>query len=186
MIPLAIDPEHVALALIGRGESVLRRLEGLLEGGATRLTVFSDASDPALVRLGGARLRRYLPQMEDLTGTRLVWIAGLPERTADRMAGTARAAGALVNVEDVRAACDFHNVAQVRRGDLLLTASTGGKSPGLAARVRAVLERQFGPEWADRLNTLALDRARWQAEGRPTAALARATAARIDAEGWLG
>lgn len=185
MIPLAIDPERVALALVGRGEAAARRLEGLLEGGATRLTVFSDRPDPALARLAGGRLRRYLPQMEDLAGTRLVWIAGLPARAADRIAGIAHAAGALANVEDVRAACDFHNVAQVRRGDLLLTVSTGGKSPGLAARVRAALERQFGPEWGERLDALAVDRARWQAEGRPTAALAQATDARIEAEGWL-
>jgi precorrin-2 dehydrogenase/sirohydrochlorin ferrochelatase len=185
MIPLAIDPERVALALIGRGDSAVRRLEGLLDGGARRLTVFSDQPDSALARLAGGRLRRYLPQMEDLVGIRLVWIAGLSTQIADRIAGAAHAAGALVNVEDVRAACDFHNVAQVRRGDLLLTVSTGGKSPGLAARVRAALERQFGPEWADHLDALAVDRARWQAEGRPTAALAQATDARIEAEGWL-
>ncbi len=185
MIPLAIDPERLALALVGRGDSAVRRLEGLLDGGAARLTVFSDTADPALARLAGGRLRRYLPQMEDLAGTRLIWIVGLPPQTADRIVGIARAAGALVNVEDVRAACDFHNVAQVRRGDLLLTVSTGGKSPGLAARMRAMLERQFGPEWAARLEALAVDRARWQAEGRATAALAQATDARIEAEGWL-
>lgn len=185
MIPLAIDPERVALALVGRGESAIRRLDALLDGGAARLTVYSDSADPALARSAGGRLRQYLPQVEDLAGTRLVWIAGLPTQIADRIAGIAHTAGALVNVEDVRAACDFHNVAQVRRGDLLLTVSTGGKSPGLAARVRAVLDRQFGPEWAEHLDALAVDRARWQAEGRPVAALAQATDARIDAEGWL-
>jgi precorrin-2 dehydrogenase / sirohydrochlorin ferrochelatase len=81
--------------------------------------------------------------------------------------------------------CDFHNPAQVRRGDLLLTVSTGGRSPGLAARIRAELGRAFGPEWADRLNLIAARRAAWRRPGRPLEELARLTDATIDANGWL-
>ena len=51
----------------------------------------------------------------------------------------------------------------VRRGDLLLTVSTGAKSPGLAARIRARLEVEYGPEWDDHLEHLARKRAAWRA-----------------------
>ena len=37
----------------------------------------------------------------------------------------------------------------VRRGDLVLTVSTGGGSPTLAAVLRERLEAEFGPEWAE-------------------------------------
>ena len=88
-----------------------------------------------------------------------------------------------MNVEDRPALCDFHSVAEVRRGDLLLTVSTGGASPGLAARIRARLAADFGPEWADRLALLRGHRTAWrQRTGGDVAAL---TDALLHANGWL-
>ncbi len=73
----------------------------------------------------------------------------------------------------------------MRRGDLLLTVSTGGRSPGLAARIRRELERSFGPEWAARLERLGARRSAWKRRGRPLAELARLSDAMIDRQGWL-
>ncbi len=73
----------------------------------------------------------------------------------------------------------------MRRGDLLLTVSTGGRSPGLAARIRGELARAFGPEWAERLNAIAARRTAWRRRGRPLGELARLTNATIDGNGWL-
>jgi precorrin-2 dehydrogenase/sirohydrochlorin ferrochelatase len=73
----------------------------------------------------------------------------------------------------------------VRRGDLLLTVSTGGKSPGLAARIRAQLARTFGPEWAERLARIGGQREAWRREAHSLEDLARLTNATIDAEAWL-
>ena len=56
-------------------------------------------------------------------------------------------------------------MAEVRRGDLLLTVSTGGASPGLAARIRARLAAEFGPEWAERVALLRRHRAAWRRKG---------------------
>jgi precorrin-2 dehydrogenase / sirohydrochlorin ferrochelatase len=186
MIPVIVDPKQVPIALIGRGHAAERRLELLLEGGeAERLTVFSDQPSPGLAARAGARLRRRLPEVAELSAFALLWIVDLPLTVAAPLAQAARGAGCLVNVEDVIAFCDFHNPAQVRRGDLLLTVSTGGKSPGLAARIRTELARAFGPEWADRLKLIAARRAVWRRPGRPLDELARLTNATIDANGWL-
>jgi precorrin-2 dehydrogenase/sirohydrochlorin ferrochelatase len=87
-----------------------------------------------------------------------------------------------VNAEDRPELCDFHSVAEVRRGDLLLTVSTGGASPGLAARIRARLAAEYGPEWADRLNLLRGRRAAWRQDGNDVKAL---TDALLGANGWL-
>ena len=86
---------------------------------------------------------------------RALWIVGLPDDEAAALAALARSERVLVNVEDRPALCDFHSVAEVRRGDLLLTVSTGGASPGLAARIRARLAADFGPEWAERARPAA-------------------------------
>jgi precorrin-2 dehydrogenase len=185
MIPVIVDPKHVAIALVGRGSATERRLDLLFENGAERLSVFSDLPAPGLAARAGARLHRRLPEMADLIPVALVWIVDLPLAEAAPLARTARAAGCLVNVEDVTALCDFHNPAQVRRGDLLLTVSTGGRSPGLAARIRSELAGAFGPEWAERLNAIAVRRTGWRRLGRPLGELARLTNATIDANGWL-
>lgn len=185
MIPIVLDPERVSLALIGRGAALLRRLEHMKTAGVRRLSVFSDDADPALSAAAGEHLRPFFPTATDVSGYQVVWIVGVPTDLAVALAETLRSAGTLVNVEDEPSACDFHNVAQVRRGDLLLTVSTGGKSPGLAARIRRVLETQFGPEWAERLDTLGARRARWRRERRSYDGLVKLTNATVDREGWL-
>jgi precorrin-2 dehydrogenase / sirohydrochlorin ferrochelatase len=185
MIPVVVDPQQSALALIGRGKAAERRLELLLAGGAEQITVFSDAPSPRLVELATHRLRRRLPGAAELARFALLWIADLPIAEAAPLARAARAGGCLVNVEDVVAFCDFHNPSQVRRGDLLLTVSTAGKSPGLAARIRAQLADTFGPEWAERLERIGHKRRAWRGEARSLEDLARLTNATIDANGWL-
>ena len=185
MIPIVVDPKVTPLALVGRGELACRRLEALLAGGAEEIAVFSDEPSAELAALAGARLRRRLPSAEELARVRVVWIADLALGRAAPLAALARALGVLVNVEDVKAWCDFHSPAIVRRGDLLLTVSTGGRSPGLAARIRRQLAQSFGPEWAPRVRQLGARRELWRRRGRSLAELGRLTDALIDRRGWL-
>jgi precorrin-2 dehydrogenase/sirohydrochlorin ferrochelatase len=181
MIAVALDPAVLPIAVAGRGNAVLRRFLGLQAGGARDLPLFSDQPDQDLDRAAGPTLRPFLPRRTDLAGLRALWIAGLPDDAAAQLATQARADRVLVNVEDRPELCDFHSVAEVRRGDLLLTVSTGGGSPGLAARIRARLAAQYGPEWADRLEELRARRAAWRRDKRDVAAL---TDALLRANGW--
>ncbi len=185
MIPIVLDPEMTSMALIGRGEVALSRLAWLELGGVQDLRVFSDQPSPDLAEAAGKRLQYRLPEIEELAGIQVVWIADLPMDLALPLATTARTNGALVNVEDVKQGCDFHNPALVRRGDLLLTVSTNGKSPGLAARIRRQLAETFGPEWAEHLKAIGRKRDAWKRRERPLSELASLTDATIDAKGWL-
>jgi precorrin-2 dehydrogenase/sirohydrochlorin ferrochelatase len=181
MIPVALDAAALPIAVTGRGPAAVRRFSALRAGGARDLLLFSDQPDD-LDEAAGAALRRYLPGRAELAGLRALWIVGLPNDTATELADLARSDRVLVNVEDRPELCDFHNVAEVRRGDLLLTVSTSGASPGLAARIRARLAAEFGPEWGDRLAVLRGQRAAWRRERRDVAAL---TEALLRANGWL-
>jgi precorrin-2 dehydrogenase/sirohydrochlorin ferrochelatase len=185
MIPIVIDPKMTRMALIGRGEVALRRLALLEEGNPSKLTVFSDAPSADFATAAGDRLRRCPPSDEELAAFQVVWIADLPLERAVPLAKAVRARGGLVNVEDVKPWCDFHNPALVRRGDLLLTVSTNGLSPGLAARIKRQLGTLFGPEWAERLQGIGRKRDAWKRRERPLPELARLTDAAIDAKGWL-
>jgi precorrin-2 dehydrogenase / sirohydrochlorin ferrochelatase len=182
MIAVALDSATLPCAVAGRGRQALRRLLTVRAGGAHRALLFSDDADEALEHAAGVALRRFLPDRRDLARLRVLWIAGLPDGPTAELASLARSERVLVNVEDQPALCDFHSVAEVRRGDLLLTVSTGGASPGLAARIRARLEAEYGTEWADRLALLRSRRTEWRRNGRNVAAL---TDALLQANGWL-
>jgi len=185
VIPVAIDPAMSAIAVAGRGAAALRRLGALRTGGAADTLLFSDQPDEALWCAAGQALRPRLPTPRDMADLRVLWIVGLPDDLSARLAAQARAARVLVNVEDQPALCDFHSVAEIRRGDLLLTVSTSGASPGLAARIRARLEVQFGPEWAGRLALLRGHRATWRRDRRGPAEIIALTDALLHANGWL-
>ncbi len=188
MIPVVFDPRHVRIVLAGAGDALATRLRGLTAGGAGTLRVF--APDPAeglaaaVAETGAAHVAR-LPEAGDLAGATLLFIAGLDAEASAALAARARAAGVPVNVEDRIALSDFHVPALVRRGDLLLTVSTGGRGPGLAVAIRERLERDYGPEWAARLDALAGARARWRAGGAGFAELRRRTREWLDRQGWF-
>jgi precorrin-2 dehydrogenase/sirohydrochlorin ferrochelatase len=167
MLPITLNPHALKVGLIGAGDALARRAALLAEAGVEARLLPPDAPDSAL---------------EGLT---LLFVAGLGEGESRLLAARARARGALVNVEDVPFLCDFHVPAIVRRGDLLLTASTGGQVPGLSRALRESLAEQFGPEWTARLRELAIARARWRAEGLSPAEVSQMVNAKVESEGWL-
>jgi len=185
MIAVALDPSALAIAVAGRGLPVLPRFLALRSAGAAEPLLFADQPDDAMRHAAGAALRCRLPYHTDLAGLRALWIAGLPADDAAELAALARSERVLVNVEDQPALCDFHSVAEVRRGELLLTVSTGGASPGLASRIRARLAADFGPEWADRIALLRDRRSAWRRQGRQPAEIIALTDALLHANGWL-
>jgi len=133
----------------------------------------------------GEALTRRAASDAVLEPLQLLFVAGLPDGEAQLLAGRARALGVLVNVEDVLPLCDFHVPALVRRGDLLLTASTGGSVPGLARRLREWLADSFGPEWTGRLKELSAARARFRSAGASPAEVSRKVRDLIAEKGWL-
>jgi precorrin-2 dehydrogenase/sirohydrochlorin ferrochelatase len=167
MLPLIFNSHGVKVGLAGQGEALARRAALLAEAGVEVRLLSSDASDAVLEPL------------------QLLFVAGLPESEAQLLAGRARALGLLVNVEDVLPLCDFHVPALVRRGDLLLTASTGGSVPGLARRLREWLAESFGPEWSGRLKELSAARARFRSAGAGPAEVSRKVRDLIAEKGWL-
>ena len=54
----------------------------------------------------------------------------------------------------------------IRRGDLVLTVGTGGRSPALATHLRRRLEAVIGPEYATLLDGLSEAREDLRAAGR--------------------
>lgn len=184
MIPLALDPARVPIALAGNGPLAARRLSQLREGGADP-KVYSPDPDADFAALAGDCLVRALPSGDDLDTVRVLFIMGLDPAVEQQLAELARSRRVLVNVEDVVPLCDFHSPSVVRRGDLLLTVSTGGRSPTLASLLRQRLESLFPDVWAERLRTIAALRDGMRKDGAAMAEVGKAAKELIAREGWL-
>ena len=178
MLPIALDLARLPMALVGRGERAARRLALLREANPADLAVYSD--DPDLV---GAR--RRLPGAVDLAGRRVVYVVGLDAVESRRIAERARPAGALVNVEDVPALCDFHSPSVLRRGDLSIAVSSAGANPSLSKLVVRWLGRTFGPEWGARSAELGRRRSELRESGLSGAALFAALDDHVATARWL-
>jgi len=166
-----------------------RRLAALLEAGA-RVTLVAPALCDELAlqqpAAGWGWLARPFAEA-DAAGRFLVLVATDDPETNRRAAEAGRRAGALVNVADDPEACDFFLPAVLRRGQLQLAVTTGGRSPALAARLRRLLAEMFPPSWEEVVALLgeAREAAREQGHDESTRReLSRALAA-LDLPGLL-
>jgi precorrin-2 dehydrogenase / sirohydrochlorin ferrochelatase len=167
VLPIVLNQSAVRAGLAGAGDALERRRRVLTEAGVEPVTVPLDASS-------------------ELQGLHVLYIAGLDRSAAADLAARARACGVLVNVEDVPALCDFHAPATVRRGDLLVSISTGGRAPGLAKLIREWLSARLGPEWSRHLDDVSDRRAQWRGQGLPPADVSRRTRTFVSEREWLG
>lgn len=167
MLPITLNPVFLKVGLVGLGEALDRRAALLAEAGVEARLLPPEAPDDHLAPL------------------HVLFAAGLPEGESRELARRARALGVLVNVEDNLPLCDFHVPALVRRGDLLLTASTGGQAPGLARHLREKLADAFGPEWSQRVQDLSQARAKWRSQGLSMSEVSQKLRDLIAARGWL-
>jgi precorrin-2 dehydrogenase/sirohydrochlorin ferrochelatase len=167
MLPIVLVPDLPVL-LAGRGGAFAKRRALLEAAGLTRLS-----------------LRDGVPPHEEIAHARILFVAGLSAAESVAVAAEARSRGIPVNVEDVPPLCDFHMPALLRRGGLLLTVSTGGGSPALAALLRRWLDAMFSGDWTTRMERAALLREELRAAGGTPAEVIGALEALADREAWL-
>ena len=100
----------------------------------------------------------------DLTGAFLaVSATGDPAETA-RIFADAEREGVLLNAVDDPVHCHFAVPAVLRRGDLTVTVSTGGRAPGYARRLRDELSQTVGAEYGTLVDLIGAVRDELRAE----------------------
>lgn len=135
--------------VVGGGPVAVRKVEALLVGGG-KIKVISPAAAAPLRRLARTGTIEWLQRpyrTGDLDGAFLAIAATNQPEVQRQVAGDAAAARVLLNSTDDPSACDFQVPSQLKRGDLLITVSTGGASPAFSKRIRERLEAEFGWEY---------------------------------------
>lgn len=148
--PVFLDLRGRPCVVVGGGAMAEEKARGLCAAGAavTVVTALAGPGIEALAAAGELRLRRRAYRFGDLAGAFLA-IAALDD-AAEREAVWREASrlGIPVNCVDDAPRCSWIAGAVVRRGDLTVAISTGGKAPALAVRLRQWLARQLGDEHA--------------------------------------
>jgi siroheme synthase-like protein len=156
--------------VVGAGQIAARKVEGLLAAGAVVHVVAPEvgAEVGALRGEGHITVDERPFEPADLDEAWLA-TAATPDPAVNAAvyeAGQARRV--FVNAADDPEHCSFTLMSTVRRGDLVVTIGTGGRSPALAAYLKDHLATEIGPEWEVLLDLLSDERERLRAAGTST------------------
>jgi siroheme synthase-like protein len=156
------------VVVIGAGRIAARKIEPLLEAGAVVEVVSPEVG--AEVRgwadAGRLVLTERAFRATDLEGAWLA-ITATDDPAANAAVHAAGEAGRVwVNSADDPANCSFTLMSLFRRGDLVISVGTGGRSPALAAQLRRQLEEEIGPEYETLLDVLSEAREELRSSGR--------------------
>ena len=156
------------VVVVGAGRVAARKIESLLEAGAD-VTVIGTTAHGEVRALATAE--RILLHERAFTAADLddAWLAFTATDDPAVNAAVAEAAEARriwVNSADDPANCSFTLMSVIRRGDLVVTVGTGGRSPALAAHLRRTWEAELGPEYEPLLDILSDAREALRASGR--------------------
>lgn len=167
MLPIMLNLEKLSVALIGEGSQFERRERILRESGAKKLKTYDS------------RLTTKI----DFNQFDIVMIVDAPN--ADELQAAAKAAKCIVNVEDNKPLCDFYFQTFIQRGDLQISVSTNGKSPGTARLIRECLEACYPEDWEERMAEIGAKRVEWKAAGDSFGEVNKKTEEYVKSRNWL-
>ena len=159
MYPVNLIIDDKPCIVLGGGHVALRKVQGLLEAKA-KITIVSPTLVEELAQLVDEKKiiwKQKCYEKSDLDGFELIICAVGDEKVNKEVYKDAHEKRILINVVDRLEFCDFALPAKIRRGNLLVTFSTNGKSPALSRYLRRKMEKEFDETyaiWLERLNTL--------------------------------
>jgi siroheme synthase-like protein len=143
--PLIFDLTGRPVLVVGGGRIAARKVEGLLAAGAVVTVVapevVADLADlGTLAGSGGVTLRRRRYCAADLDEIDLVITATGDPEVDGAVFADARTRRLPVNAADDPGHCSFTLPAVVRRGEVTVAVSTGGRSPALAVWLKEQID----------------------------------------------
>jgi siroheme synthase-like protein len=144
--PVSLEVAGRHCVVFGSGPVARARATALLDAGASVMVI----------------ARPY--EEGDLAGAFLAVAATGDAAETARIFAEADREGVLLNAVDDPAHCHFAVPAVLRRGDLTVTVSTGGRAPGYARRLRDELSRTVGAEYGTLVDLIGEVRAELRAK----------------------
>jgi precorrin-2 dehydrogenase/sirohydrochlorin ferrochelatase len=147
--PVYLNLKGKRVVVIGGGEVAQRKIESLLDAGASVAVISLEVTQRIALLSAEKRIelsrRVYVPG--DCAGAALVFSATGDPEISKAVYAEATTLDIFINTADQPAQCSFIMPAVVRRGDVGVAISTSGTSPALAARLRHKILGVIGPEY---------------------------------------
>jgi precorrin-2 dehydrogenase / sirohydrochlorin ferrochelatase len=148
--PIFLSLSGRRCVVVGGGPVAERKIEGLLEAGAS-VTVVSPALTTKLKTLvKEKKVRHFMRDYRkgDLSGYRLALVATDDGQVNRAVYEEAQELDVFINSADDPAHCDFILPSVLRRGELQVAVASGGSSPALSRMIREELEKYFTEDYA--------------------------------------
>jgi siroheme synthase-like protein len=154
--------------VVGAGRIAQRKIEGLLAAGAEVEVVAPDAVDGVRAMAEDGRIRWSAREFSpaDLDDAWLAITATADPAVDGEVFRAGEERRVWVNSADDPARCSFTLMSVVRRGDIVVTIGTNGRSPALATYLKDHVATEMGPEYETLLEVLAEAREAIRATGR--------------------
>lgn len=166
LYPAFLDLTDRNVVLVGGGAVAASKLDGLITANA-RVTVVAPLISPAIRERGVTLVEREFVA-SDLDSAWWVVAAATPEVNR-AVADAAEARRVFVNAVDDKGAASAYLGGVVRRGEVEIAISTGGKAPALAGLLREGLDAML-PHDLERWIAVAIaTRSEWKAQAVPIA-----------------
>jgi uroporphyrin-III C-methyltransferase/precorrin-2 dehydrogenase/sirohydrochlorin ferrochelatase len=164
LYPVFLKLAGLRVLLVGGGAVAAAKLEGLLATGA-RVTVVAPEIRPELQQPGTVLHRRAFEE-NDVDG--MWWVvAAAPPDVNRRVQAAAEARQVFVNAVDDPAHATAYLGGVVRRDDVAIAISTGGRAPALAGLLREAIDTLLPAELEAWLSAADAARRQWKQDGVP-------------------
>ena len=136
--PLCINLEDKRFLIVGYGRIAKRKLKAISEFTSNIKIITKDPTEEELGK--GIEIVNKCFDEKDLEGVDFVITATGNREQDEAVVASCKAKGIPVNAADDREECDFFLPGIIKRGDLVVSVSTSGKSPAYSRHLREQIE----------------------------------------------
>lgn len=159
LYPINLELKNLEITIIGGGEVAYRKCKNFLDFDKNIKVVSLDFIDKFKELKDNIEIIRDTYKEEYIKESFIVVAATNNKETNKQIGIYCRDNGKLVNVVDDINLSNYTVPSYIRRGDLLISVSTGGKSPSLSSKIKKELEEKYDDSYEEYINLLGIARA---------------------------
>ena len=147
--PLYVELENRCCLVVGGGTVAYRKIKQLMEFGAVVKVVTREATDQICKLFEEDKIELHLRefQSEDVDGMTIVVVATDDSQLNKNVSCLCREKGIPVNVVDKRELCTFFFSSIIKQEQLVVSISTGGASPLIAAELKEKIKDEISEDY---------------------------------------
>lgn len=156
--PINLNIQNIKITIIGGGKVAYRKTTNFLDFGKN-VTVISKEFVDEFKEIEKDIDMIYDEYNEKYIKDSFLVIAATNNKDINHKIGTyCNEYGKLVNIVDDKELSNFTVPSYVKRGELLISISTGGNSPSLSAKIKKELEQKYDDSYEEYIQLLGLAR----------------------------